>query len=63
MLVLNSKGNSVECNLALLINLKLRMLGEVSKQNSPTKFGDYTIEMKLETYQPPGLTEIIIIKL
>ena len=62
MLVLNLKDNLAEFNLALLTNSKLKMLGEVSKLSSHIKFGDYTIEMKLETYQHLGLSEITITK-
>jgi len=62
MLVLNLKDNLAEFNLALPTNSKLKMLGEVLKLSSHIKFGDYTTEMKLETYQLLGLSEITITK-
>ena len=63
MLDLSLKDNLAEFNSALRTNSKPKMLGEVLKLNFPTKFGDFTTEMKLETFQHLGLSEIIIMKL
>lgn len=59
ILVLSWRVNLVECNLVLITNFNLRMHGEEYKLNSLIKFGDYTIETKLETFLPQELTEMI----
>jgi len=63
MLVQSWKDSLAEFNSALQTNSKPKTLGEVLKLNFPIKFGDFTIEIKSETYQHQELSEIIIMKL
>jgi hypothetical protein len=59
---LNPKDSSAESNSALTTNSKPKMLGGVSKLSCLTKFGGFTIEMRLETSPHQKLLEIITTK-